>query len=241
MPPSIPACITVSSACCRVLGSVAGSPWSAPWISAATITPLGRSHCVLGLVGQPRRPVLHLRDPRLGVRRALPALVRELLAFAAPVQLLKILFRRFLDPFGLRQLLEVLLVGRPVAAPHQALLHRGVGLKRRGVQRYLPPLQDPFFTRHLKDPLEDLAVKRHVELAPQPRKRRVVWRPLGQLVAQKLPERQRIGASPSDLSLRRNALEVPHEQHPEVDPGGTDGRPIASSNTFSAATRSSQN
>ena len=72
-------------------------------------------HRVLGLVRQMRRPVLHLRDPRVRVARTLPILVGDLLPFALAVHPPQVFRRRILDPLRPGQLLQVLLVRRPSA------------------------------------------------------------------------------------------------------------------------------
>ena len=176
-------------------------------------------HRVLDLVGHVRAAVLQPRDPRVSVRLALPLPVRDLLAAPLAVDPLKVLRRRVLDPLRLRQLLQVVLVRRPVRFPHDRL-HRRVRFQGRRVDGHLSALENPFLAGHLHDPLEDVTVDPFRQLPPPARQRRVVRRLLCQLVAEKLPQRHRVGAPPGDPALGREPLEVPHQRHSEVDSRG---------------------
>src|ERR1035441_194205 len=53
---------------------------------------------------------------------------------------------------------------------------------------------------------------------PSARNRRVVRRVLVQRYAHKAPQRQRIRQPPGDPTLAVEALEIPDQQRPEVDP-----------------------
>ena len=53
----------------------------------------------------------------------------------------------------------------------------------------------------------------------RPRQRRVIRRPLGHIQVQERPQAQRIGHPPRNPALRRQALEVADQQHPEIPPG----------------------
>ena len=57
-----------------------------------------------------------------------------------------------------------------------------------------------------------------VDQTPGARQRRVVPRRLGHLQVQKRPQTQRIRHPPRNPPLRRQALEIPDEQHPEILP-----------------------
>src|SRR6516164_236143 len=96
---------------------------------------------VLGLVCQVGTSILHLRNPRILIRRALPFFVRHpLLAF--PVQPRQDLARRRLQAGGLRQPQQKLLVALPRLPPHNRT-HRRVGLQRRRINANPLPPQQP--------------------------------------------------------------------------------------------------
>ena len=107
---------------------------------------------VLGLVGQMRPAILHLRDAGLGVVRvpplAVPALLRPL-----PIEPRQGRPRGRLDARGLRQLRQERLIRLPRIAPHDAPQRR-VRLERRGIDPDRLPLAQLRRGQHLHDPRE---------------------------------------------------------------------------------------
>jgi hypothetical protein len=66
-----------------------------------------------------------------------------------------------------------------------------------------------------------------IDQPPRPRDRRVIRCLLRKPDAHKLPKRQRIGKTPCDPSLAVDALEVPDQQRPKVNPRSQARPPVA--------------
>src|ERR1019366_9206568 len=173
-------------------------------------------HRVLGLVRQMRAPVLHLRNPRILVCRTLPLLVgRALLALA--IQPRQVFTRRRRDARRLRQLAQKLLVTRARVPPHNRA-HCCVRLQRRRINRDPLPLQQSAIGQHAQHPGEYFAMRVQIDQPPRARDRRVVRRILVQRDAHETPQCQRVCQTPSNAALRSDALEIPDQQSPKIDP-----------------------
>ena len=172
---------------------------------------------MLGLVGQMRATVLHLRDLRVGIGRARPVLVRGLVATTA-IQPRQRGPRRSPDPGLLRQPRQEFVVLLSRVAPHDAT-HGGIRLQRGRVDAYRLALQQMLPGENCLHPREDLAVRLHVDQPARARDRRVVRRRLAQAKSEKAPNRQRIRGTPGDPPFRVQSLEVPEQQEPEVTSG----------------------
>ena len=130
----------------------------------------------------------------------------------------QILARRRLDAGRLRQLGQKLLVARARVPPHDRS-HRRVRLQRRRVDANVLPLSRPL-GQHPQHPGEDLLVGLQVD---QPRVREIVeWS--GVACSRRSPRNSR---KPSESAARQamprsrvDALEVAHQQQPEVVPPG---------------------
>jgi hypothetical protein len=83
---------------------------------------------MLGFVGEVGTPIFHLGDLRIGIPRMLPVLVGGLL-LALAVQARQVLAGGSLDPRGLRETGQELLITLRSIAAHDAA-HRRVGLQR---------------------------------------------------------------------------------------------------------------
>src|SRR5262249_57644410 len=101
-------------------GSRARSPLARPLARRRHNGPGVHVHRVLGLVGQVRPPVLHLCDLRVGIRGTRPVVVGRLV-LPPSIQPRQCFARRGLDPRGLRQPLQQLLVPPPPIPPHPTL------------------------------------------------------------------------------------------------------------------------
>lgn len=183
----------------------------------------GQVHRVLGLVGQMRGAVLHLRDASVGVVRVFPVFVGHLLARPGAVEALQIGSGWVVDPFGLGQRAQI---GLPVGArvlAHDALPD-GIGCQRGGVHAHGGSPQQ---ARRLQ--LAQHLVKHRVEhrlrqtLADEGQ-RGVDRRGLGERDAEELPQRETVGAPPGDAALAVQPLKITDEEHAEV---GARGNPDA--------------
>ena len=172
---------------------------------------------MLGLVRQVRPPVLHLRDLRVRIRRALPVLVRALLR-PAPIQPRQRRARRRANSRRLRQTRQVLLVRLARVAPHDAP-HRRVRLQRRPVHQQRLALHQAALAPDA--PSTQVNTSRCVSTSISRRVREIVeWSGPRSLdaQAQEAPHRQRVGSPPGDPALRVEPFEVPEQQQPEVPP-----------------------
>jgi DNA-binding transcriptional LysR family regulator len=91
--------------------------------------------------------------------------------------------------------------------------------QRRGVDTNRFSFDQPCGPEALQHPRKDRPMRLERDQAPSPRNRRMVRWVVFQADAQEIPQRQRIGRTPSDAALRVNAFEVPDQQQPEVDAG----------------------
>ncbi len=171
---------------------------------------------MLSLVRQVRAPVLHLRNPRVLVRRTLPLLVRHAL-LALAVQSRQVLAGRRCQAGSLRQSAQELLVALPRVPPHDRA-HRRVGFQRGRIDRHPLALQQSTIRQQAQYPAEHFAMRVHIDQPPRARNRRVVRRVLVQPDAHKPPQRQRVRQPPGDPTLAIDAFEIPDQQRPEVDP-----------------------
>src|SRR5277367_1668527 len=199
-----------------VSSSVAVSPWSA----ACNVTANHRARVqidrVLGLVRQVRAPVLHLRDPRILVLRALPLLVRGAL-LALAVQPRQVFAGRRREAGSLRQSAQKLLVTLPRLAPHDRT-HGRVGFQGRRIDGNPLTFEQPAISQYAQHPAEDFPMRVQIDQPPGARNRRVIRRVLVQTNAHKTPQCQRIRQPPGNAALRPYALEIPDQQRTEIDP-----------------------
>ena len=131
---------------------------------------------MLGLVGQMRAAIFHLRDLRIRIVRVRPVFVRRLL-LALPIQPRQVLPRRRLDARGLREPRQKLLIVFSRIAPHDAA-HRRIGFERRRIDRHRLALEQPGLGQPLLDPREDGAMGLQIDQPSRARNRRVIGRPL---------------------------------------------------------------
>ena len=170
---------------------------------------------VFRLVRKPRATVLHARDPRLRIARAGPFGVADLLGLAPTIEPPELVVARRLDAAlggELGQHLAPALAR--LAAGDDA--HRRVRFHGRGVDPDAFALDQTGRGEPPDDPVEYPPVGLERQPRPRLRKRRVVGHRLRQPEPEEAPERQRIGAAPSDPALGIDALEVADQQHPEV-------------------------
>ena len=185
--------------------------------------PRAHVHRMLQLVAHARPPVLHLRDPRVRIVRVLPVIVGPL-PRPLPVQLRQIRTARRLDPRRLGQALQEQLVSLPRVPPHDRP-HRRVPLQRRRVDPQRLAAQKPALLQQLQHPGEHRLVRLHRQAPPRPRHRRVVRRVLVQLVAQKLPQRQRLAHRHAIPRSEPIPSRYPTTSIRKYTPGGMLGRP----------------
>src|SRR3954454_18236976 len=172
-------------------------------------------HGVLGLVGQMRAPVFHLRDAGIRVLRMLPFVVRPLL-LPLPVQLGQLLPRRRLDPALVCQTCQKLVVLFPCVTPHNRT-QRCIGFQCRRIHPDRMALQQIPFRQNLQHPLEHRLVRLHVHQSSRSRDRRMVWNAFIQRDPHKRPDRQTVAGPPGDAALRIDALEVADHQQTKID------------------------
>src|SRR5215831_9336376 len=110
---------------------VVGSPSSASWTVTATTAPVSRSTACSALCARWVRPSFIFAIRASPSEGALPFFVRHPL-LASSVQPRQLLPRRRLQPRGLRQTPQELLVALPRLPPHNRT-HRRVGLQRRRI------------------------------------------------------------------------------------------------------------
>src|SRR5208283_4694778 len=173
---------------------------------------------VLGLVRQVRPPVLHLRNPRIPVRRALPLLIRHPLLPLA-VQPCQVFPARRLYARSLRQTTQKLLIAFPCVAAHNRA-HRRIRLQRGRINGDPLPLHQPTIGQHPQHPAEHFAMRFHVDQTAGTRNRCVIRCVLLQRYPHKAPQPQRIRQLPGNPALTVDALKVSQQQRPEVDPRG---------------------
>ncbi len=172
---------------------------------------------MLGLVRQVRAPVFHLRDPRVGIVRMGPIVVRALL-LPLPVDARQVRAGRRLDARRLRQLRQEVLIAFPGVPPHDAAQRR-VRLQRRCVNADRLPLYQARVGETLQHPREDRLVRLEIDQATGPGNRRMIGRRLRQHQPEKLAHGKRIGRAPRDRALGIQAFEIADQQQPEVAAG----------------------
>src|SRR5450432_3108269 len=149
----------------NVWSSVVVSPSSAPCSVTATTAPVSRSTACSALCAKcVRAPVLHLRHPRILVRRTLPLLVRRAL-LALAIQPCQLFPRRRVDARGFRQPSQKLFVTLARVAPHDRA-HCRVGFQRRGIDGDPLALQQPAISQYAQHPAEYFAMGVHIDRPP---------------------------------------------------------------------------
>ena len=172
---------------------------------------------MLRFVGQMRRPILHLRDLRLGVGRALPVGVRQRLALALAVEARQVLGARGVDPALCRHPRQHIAVALAVVAPHDRAQRR-IGLHCRAVDA------DPLALHQavLGDQLQHKAEHLFMRLVRQTRTRARQPRMIGNLVAvrqpQEVAQRERVRAPPHNAAFAVDAFEIADHVHAEIPP-----------------------
>jgi hypothetical protein len=160
---------------------------------------------------------------RILVGWTLPILVRcALLALA--IQPHQVFPRRRLNTRGLGQASQKLVVTLARVAPHDRP-HRRVGFQSGRIDGNPLALHQPAIGQYAQHPAEHFPMRVQVDQPPRARNRRVIRRVLVQTYAHKTPQCQRIRQSPGNAAFGPDALEIPDQQRPEVDPGVRDGRP----------------
>jgi hypothetical protein len=168
-----------------------------------------------------RPAVLHLGDPRVRVRRALPVLVGDLLVLPLFVEPANLLVRwlgvRLDDALFLHE-------AHNVAAPVVAgvltddALHRGIGFESRRVDADRLALQQALLVGQLQYEPEGFGMNFQRQSVADPGETRMVRSILRERHAQELPQTEAVVAPPGDPPLAADPLEVAHQQHPKVDP-----------------------
>jgi hypothetical protein len=129
---------------------------------------------MLGLVGQVRSAIFHLRDLRVGIPGILPILVRGfLLALAVAARQLRACGSR--APRRLGEARQEFLIALPGVAAHNAA-HGRVRFEHGGVNRDGFAPEQARRHQPLRHPPEDGAVALEVDDAPRPRDRRMIRR-----------------------------------------------------------------
>ena len=171
-------------------------------------------HCLLGLVSQVRRAILHLGHFRVPVMRVYPLFVGSLLlppAIHAPHR-------------GVIASVDARLLGQPSQIFHVALAavpphdraHRRVGFQRGRVDANRFALQHsaPRYLRQHEG--EHSLVRRFIQQPPRPRDRHVIRRGFVPPVLQKPPQTQAVGHAPANAALAGDSFKEANQQQPEV-------------------------
>ncbi len=170
---------------------------------------------MLGLVGQPRRAVLHPGDLRIGIGRALPVRVRKLLALALAIEPDKVLRRRRINAAFLGHPRQHLAIGLAIVAAHDRAQRR-IGLHGRTVHADPLGLHEIMAGDERQNPAEDLVVHLVRQTAAGLGHPTVIRHLLPRRQPQKLPQRQRIRAAPDNPALAVDAFEIADQQHPKI-------------------------
>ena len=178
------------------------------------MAPVSRSTACSALCARCVRPVLHLRDARVGVVRMLPVRVAALLR-AGPIQPRQIRPRRRGNAGCGCQSPQKRLVALP-RVPADDTPQRRVRFQRRRIDADRRAADEARVGQSLQHPREDRFVRLEVDSSPRSRHRRVVRRCLRQRDVEELPEAQRIARPPRNRAFRIQAFEVAQKQHPEV-------------------------
>ena len=171
-------------------------------------------HCMLGLVGQMRAAIFHLRNARIRIMRIFPIVVGALLRTFA-VQLRQLLAGRCFDSRFLRQPLRKIVVCLAGISPHDGAQRR-IRFQCRSIDGYGVAFQQTFLGQHLQDPAEHYLVRFYVDQSSCPRNRRMIRCGIAQSVAEKRAKGQRIGRAPCTPAFRIDSFEVPDQQQPEI-------------------------
>src|SRR5438270_3648775 len=92
------------------------------------------------------------------------------------------------------------------------------GLLRRRIDRHPLAFQQPAIGQHPQHPGKHLAMRVQIDQSPRPRNRRAIRRVLVQRDPHETPQGQRVRQPPSNTALRPDALEIPDQQRPKVNP-----------------------
>jgi hypothetical protein len=160
-------------------------------------------------------PSFHLGDLRLRIGLAHPVRIGQLLALAGAIDANEIVGRRRFDPTLLGHPLQHLPVGL-ARVPADDRPERGVGLHRRSVDADPLALHQTVLGDERQDPAEHLLVDLLRQAAPRLRQPGVIRHPVRRLQTQKLPQRQRVRATPLDPAFGVDPLEVTDHVHPEI-------------------------
>ena len=215
------------------------APWFRRWWSERTDDEGSRLQVdsVLGLVGQVRPTVLHLRDLRVRILWRLPLLVRRLPILPRPVEPSQVRPRRRLHPGRFRQPPYERLVGFSRVPPLDAP-HRRVRFQRRRINADRLSPDQPRSRHPLQNPREHRYVRLHIDQSTRPGQRRLVWRRLGHIQVQEGPPAQRVRHPLRNPAFRRQALEVADEQASgNTAPAADSAAPSASRRTPRTAPR----
>ena len=163
-----------------------------------------------------RAPVLHFGNPTVGIDRAFPLFIGNLLVLAAAIQPPQVNLGRTLYAFGFGQSLQVLFPVFPAVLAHDAL-HRRIGLQGGRVNRHRLAAQQSFGFQHAQHKDKHFVVHRLGQAFADHRHRDMHRRFLRHRKAQKSPQGQTVGTAPGNAALTVQALEVANQQHPEID------------------------
>ena len=145
---------------------------------------------VLGLVRQMRAPVFHLRDAGIGIVRMCPVVIGALL-LSLPIQTRQGRPRRRLDPRGLGQRRQKLVIALPGVAPYDAA-HGRVRFERGRIDRQRFPFNQTRDSQTLKHPREHRPMGVQIDQSARPRYRRMIWRTLGQPQSEKRADQEEV-------------------------------------------------
>ena len=165
-----------------------------------------------------RGAVLHLGDLRLRIALAHPVRVGQLLALTGAIDANEIVGRRRLDPALLGHSLQHLPIGL-ACLPADDRPEGGIGLHRRGVDADPLALHQTVLGDARQHPAEHSLMNFVRQSASRLRQPGVIRHPLRRPQTQKLPQRQRVRATPLDPAFGVDPLEVADHVHPEVPAG----------------------
>ncbi len=122
---------------------------------------------------------------------------------------------RFLNAFGLGQILQVLVIAAAIVAPFDRT-HRGVGFQHGRVYSDGLPFHQAFFAQYLHEPAEHRFVRFHWHQTARPRHCRMIRRRFDNTEAQKIPQRKRVRYTPRNSPFRIDSFKVAEQEHPEI-------------------------
>ena len=170
---------------------------------------------MLRLVAKPGAAVLHLGDPSIGISRALPIFVGELLPLTLSVQPDQIVGRRRLNPALLGEALQHLTVALATITAHDRT-KRCIRLHRRRIHANAIALDQAMLGKLCQDPGEHRLMGFQRQARPSLRKPGMIRDALPARKQQKLPQAQTIGAAPFDATLTVETFKVTNQKHPKV-------------------------